>query len=90
MNFMQHQQPYGGVGQHQVPQTTSLGGHHNYPHGPSTVGPLAGPPPLTQPPGPSPLTSGGVRLGSSAGAPLPNNGQIPQVKRLLNEINMVV
>jgi hypothetical protein len=72
MNFMQ--QPYGGVGQHQVPQTSALGSH-NYTHGPSSVGPITGPPPH----GPPPLGSGGVRLGPSQGLPLQNNGQIPQV-----------
>jgi len=79
MNFMQHQQSYGGVGQHQVPQTSAVGGHNSYPHGPNPVGPLTGPPPLAQPPGPPLLGSGGVRLGPTAGAPLQNNGQIPQV-----------
>ena len=77
MNFMQHQQPFRGVGQHQVPQTTSVGGQ-NYTHGPSPVGPISGPPPHAQPPGP-PLGSGGIRLGPSPGLPLQNNGQLPQV-----------
>jgi len=81
MNFMQHQQPFGGVGQHQVPQTTAVGGH-NYTHGSSPVGLITGPPPLAQPPGPPPIGSGGIRLGPSPGLPLQNNGQIPQGSKL--------
>ena len=78
MNFMQHQQTYGGVGQHHVPQTTAVGSH-TYSHGSNPAGPINGPPPLAQPPGPPPLGSGGIRLGPSPGLPLQNNGQIPQV-----------
>ena len=76
MNFMQQQQPYGGVGQ--VPQTSAVGGH-NFAHGPSPSGHITGPPPHAQPPGPHPLGTGGIRLGPSSGIPLQNNGQIPQV-----------
>merc|ERR1719414_2929928 len=77
MNFMQHQQPYGG--QHQVPpqnNAAAIGGH-NFAHGPGPSGHISGPPPHPQPPGPHPLGSGGIRLGPSSGIPLPNNGQIP-------------
>ena len=76
MNFMQHQQPYGGVGQHQVPPNSAAVGGHNFSHGPGPSGHITGPPPHPQPPGPHPL---GPRLGPSSGIPLPNNGQIPQV-----------
>ena len=76
MNFMQHQQPYGG--QHQVPpQNSAAIGGHNFAHGPGPSGHISGPPPHPQPPGPHPLGSGGIRLGPSSGIPLPNNGQIP-------------
>ena len=84
MNYMQSTQSYGGVGQHQIPHTSTVGGGHtNYPHGPGAIGPLSGPPPLSQPPGPPPPGSGGVRLGPSTVTPLHNNGQIPQVSKIL-------
>ena len=79
MNFMQHQQSYGGVGQHQVPQNSAAVGGHNFAHGPGPAGHITGPPPHPQPPGPHTLGSGGIRLGPSPGLSLPNNGQIPQV-----------
>ena len=84
MNFMQHQQSYGG--QHQVPQNSAAVGGHNFAHGPGPTGHITGPPPHPQPPGPHTLGSGGIRLGPSPGLSLPNNGQIPQVTYFIGHI----